>query len=186
MGKKYKFMPTKEFLTQEYFDNKKTYYDIAAENGVSPVTVHYWFKKYGLCPGIHNRRIVHPHVWSDEEKLEVSQRHKGRVKSAEERKKISESKKIKCAGHQKLREDGYIAIYYPAHLMANSEGYVMQHRLVVSEAAGRLLQDDEVVHHINGDRKDNRLENLKVMTQKEHAAYHMKKRYESRRENNEL
>ena len=39
-------------------------------------------------------------------------------------------------------------------------GYVYQHRVVMSEKLGRPLRKNENVHHLNGDRKDNRPENL--------------------------
>ena len=52
--------------------------------------------------------------------------------------------------------------------MASREGYVMEHRYVMAEHLGRMLTADEVVHHLNGDRADNRLENHEVMPKRKH------------------
>lgn len=56
--------------------------------------------------------------------------------------------------------------------MARRDGYVMQHRLVVAQAVGRSLSRSEVVHHINHDATDNRLENLMLFaTNGQHKAF---------------
>lgn len=48
-----------------------------------------------------------------------------------------------------------------------------EHRIVAEQMLGRRLKHGEVVHHINGDKHDNRPENLMVFaSQKEHAKYH--------------
>lgn len=52
---------------------------------------------------------------------------------------------------------------------------VLEHRLVMEQAIGRRLRTNEHVHHINGDTHDNRLENLQVLTPKEHMKLHKQK-----------
>lgn len=61
----------------------------------------------------------------------------------------------------------------PGHPMANPVGAVYKHRLVMSEFLGRPLLSSELVHHKNGDPKDNRIENLELCTRANHKAkYH--------------
>ncbi len=60
----------------------------------------------------------------------------------------------------------------PDHPNSTKNGYMLEHRIVIENHLSRLLNSNEVVHHKNGDRKDNRLNNLEVLTNKEHARLH--------------
>ena len=64
---------------------------------------------------------------------------------------------------------GYVRVYAPMHKEANTWGYVYEHRLIAENVIGRKLKDNEVVHHINRIRWDNKEENLLVMDKIEHG-----------------
>lgn len=110
--------------------------------------------------------------------------NKGKKMSEETKNKISRIRKEKYGvgiGHKKKRKDGYISVYFPSHPKSNKEGYIMEHDLIMECYIGRWLKDDEIVHHINHNRSDNRIENLKLMTFKEHARMHLLERIKNKK-----
>lgn len=75
--------------------------------------------------------------------------------------------------------NGYIWLYMPDHPNSSKVspvGYVLEHRYVVEQKLLRYLKKEEVVHHINGIRDDNRIENLVVTNASAHIGDHNKER----------
>lgn len=52
-----------------------------------------------------------------------------------------------------------------------------EHRMIMETYLKRKLSFNEDVHHLNGNKKDNRIENLIVLTKSEHGKYHSDKYY---------
>lgn len=75
-------------------------------------------------------------------------------------------------GGRFIHKTGYVYIHKPEHPSSNRDGYVLEHRYVMEAQIGRYLYAHEHVHHINGDKADNRLENLVVLTKKAHHKLH--------------
>jgi hypothetical protein len=72
--------------------------------------------------------------------------------------------------------NGYIRVILrpndPFIGMTGSRRQVVEHRLVMAKSLGRCLDEGEQVHHKNGIRDDNRLENLELLTKSEHSRLH--------------
>lgn len=75
---------------------------------------------------------------------------------------------------ERVERNGYWCVRKPEHPRAGIQGYVGEHTLVMEKHIGRLLCPGEVVHHINHDKKDNRLANLELMKESEHKAMHLR------------
>lgn len=65
-------------------------------------------------------------------------------------------------GGRIIDKDGYVLLHNPTHPNANSGGYVREHRFVMEKKLGRFLLQQEVVHHVDGDKKNNHIHNLEL------------------------
>ncbi len=87
--------------------------------------------------------------------------------------KISGPNNYRWSGGRKKHSGGYVLVYAPDHPYGDKGGFVLEHRLVVEQHIGRTLDPSEIVHHKNGNKEDNRIENLAITNRSAHAAYHM-------------
>ena len=165
----------KDLLIDLYVNKEMAMNKIASYLEVSVGKVFNYIKRYGIEP----RKTL-----TEAQRNAISNSNKGRPcarkgthLSAETKLKLSEAHKLKGAGHKKARADGYIYLYYPSHPKSTKDGYIPEHHYVMEQSIGRYINKGEVVHHKNHIRDDNRIENLELMTFKEHASLHMKERW---------
>lgn len=144
-------------------------------------------------------KFVKGHIPTDSMKEKDRAYHLGKKHTTATKRKISKNKKgsipwnkgiinLKQRGSRHPlwkggrieSKDGYIYIYSPEHPHKNKRNYVSEHRLIVERSIGRFLRPEEVVHHINRIRNDNRLENLQLtQSQSAHMEIHSDRRRDS-------
>ena len=73
-------------------------------------------------------------------------------------------------------ENGYIIHHVRGY---NKKGNAREHRLIMEQYLGRRLEKNEVVHHIDENKKNNCIDNLKLMTRGEHSKLHRQKEFKS-------
>lgn len=137
-------------------------------------------KEFKICP-ICKNKFFRPYRYSFKEwnnKKYCSKSCYGESRKGE--------KSRNWKGGRKTSKMGYVEVYKPDHFHADCNGYVKEHIFIITEHLHRSLSKDEVVHHINGIKADNRIENLKLMKKGEHNSNHAKGRKVSTETKNKI
>lgn len=135
----------KEILLTKYKGHSESMNEIAREFNVSHVIIKKYLNKFGI---------------PTRSKKEANTLQHGGTGNRNWR------------GGKITHNEGYKMIYMPSHPHHAYANYVYEHRLVMEQHIGRLLNSDEHIHHINGIRDDNRIENLQTLTNSEHRHLH--------------
>lgn len=148
-----------EFIELFYEDNL-TLKEISTHFNVAISTIGSFRKRYNL-PARGWANGVSPRL--------------GSKMSDDLKKKLSDIAKTKTGsnnhrwcGDKRTNYQGYVLVRNPSHPLCDINGFVREHRLVMERHLGRILDRQENVHHINGDKSDNRIENLVVCSNSEH------------------
>lgn len=152
---------------------------LAKKYGTNPTTVKNTFRRIGHDPYLH-KAGGRPKRWSRESIDDIIFRYR---KLGHTQQKIASdigtsqgqvSKILYAWGdwngepqrRRKILLHGYEAVLISRDDEMSSmrmyNGYVLMHRLVMARHIGRPLRKDETVHHINGEKLDNRIENLQL------------------------
>lgn len=149
--------PDLETIKKLYLKEKWSCSKIGKAFGVSSGSIHFHLRRAGIKTRGKNESFVESHKGC---KRENNSHWKG--------------------GRYKTQR-GYIKVLMPGHRRADKNGYVMESILIWEQHYKKALSDDWVVHHINGKKDDNQIENLEAMAIKKHCSLHGQKFYPKRK-----
>lgn len=173
-----------ENLKRMYEEEKMSIYQIAQKLEIHPNKIWRMCKKEGIKMRPFSTKGRSPRkgaVLSDETKAKISAAHKGKKLSKEHRDKVVKSlrngRKVMGVNNPNWKGgvsmmNGYFGIRMPDHYRAHSNGYVKLCHLMAEYKYGRMINDDEVVHHIDHDKENDHPSNLKIMKASDHVSLH--------------
>jgi hypothetical protein len=141
----------------EQYNSGKSFRDLGKQYKCSSSTIEYRFKKCGYTA----RKRFSPEykkLLSLKKNLFISKQNPD----------LRRGKNAPCWKGGRKISSGYVFIWKPDYPKSDCNGYVSEHRYVMEKHLGRYLTDNETVHHKNGIKDDNRLENLELLLKTAH------------------
>lgn len=133
---------TKEYLQEKYVKECWTLTMIAKEKHVAQSTVRHWLKKHGI----------------------KTRTFKEAARTGLKQGRIIQNERIRNSA-------GYSYVHRPCHPRACPYGYVGEH-IIVWETENGAIPEGWVIHHISGNKTNNKIKNLRPMSQAEHTRFH--------------
>ena len=143
---------TKKLLLDFYCKQKMSMKLIGKTTGWDTMTVYNKLKKYNITTRNSWEHAIGKPPWNKGKEMPSTQ-----------------GKNNKNWKGGKLNQGGYIKILMHEHPITDNKGYIGEHRLVMEKHLGRYLTREEIVHHENNIKDDNRIENLRLF---EKSIYH--------------
>lgn len=163
---------TKELLEKLYVKEEKSQREIGNLLKKSPVQVSRYLKRFKIKArsfSTKGRKAWNKGVpMREESKNKLSIAHTGKKLSKEHRAKVIKTLRYGLKGKDNPNWKGGSFIKEGYKWIRIDDFYVPEHRLVMEKYLKRKLKTEENIHHINKNKLDNRIENLVIVSNKEH------------------